>query len=474
MARVLLVNTNTERSPIPVPPVGLCLLAGALSEKFQVKVYDGLADKGEGLLRVVNDFSPDFIGLSIRNIDNLVFHNSRFYLEDVLRNFVQPLKNIPGTILIGGGSGFSVMPAELMDYFGFDYGLVGEAELSFPLLLSNLIEHKDISDIPGLILPGSKTVNAFTGSMRAGYMTPRFSRIFDFIDFEPYRQRGAYPIQTKRGCIHNCLYCTYPVVEGNTFRKRPAVETVDEIEDAQQHLGDILFEIVDSTFNDPCAHAELLCEEIIQRKLKVRLRTMGINPANASPRLFSLMHQAGFTQIDSTPDSASPTVLSNLKKNFTLQQLQDNARFLKESNLPVMWFFVFGGPGETEHTIAETFEFIDAYVCHDDMVHISTGLRIFPKTGLHEVAIREGIITPEASLLYPTFYVTRNMTAERLMEILRTYTATRFNCILSTESTPSPEMLQRAMEIRAREKLTEPMFRTLMRVRREELSGKNE
>jgi hypothetical protein len=108
------------------------------------------------------------------------------------------------------------------------------------------------------------------------------------------------------------------------------------------------------------------------------------------------------------------------------------------------------------------------------MVHISTGLRIFPQTGLNDVAISEGIIAPETLLLHPAFYVTPNITAERLMEILRTYTATRFNCILSTESTPSPEMLQRALEIRTREQLTEPMFRTLMRVRREELSGKNE
>ncbi|MBN1198902.1 MAG: hypothetical protein JXA23_06100, partial [Bacteroidales bacterium] len=78
MKKVLLVNTNTEKFPYPIPPLGLSLLASSLESWYEMKVYDGVFDEGKSLPDVVRSFQPDYIGFSIRNIDDVVADRTIF------------------------------------------------------------------------------------------------------------------------------------------------------------------------------------------------------------------------------------------------------------------------------------------------------------------------------------------------------------------------------------------------------------
>ena len=469
--KVLLVNTNAEKAPYPVPPIGLCLLASSIKQKYEVRVFDGLF-KGPGLLTgVVREFAPDYVGLGVRNVDNVVIDNSIYYLDAVKEDFVKPVRQATNAPLIVGGSGFSVFPFELVKQFGADYGIVGEAEEAFLKLLEALDRNEDVAGIPGVI-------SRKLGSHR--FTRPRldynladlpFSEIDKWVDFAPYVQRGAYGIQTKRGCGQQCIYCTYPCIEGTTYRLRGAQSIADEIEQASIRLENIMFEFVDSTFNDPPGHAEAICREIIKRKLDVRLRTMGINPAHASKELFDLMLRAGFSQIDCTPDSGSGAMLRNLKKNFSLADLEKTARLIREADIPTMWFFIFGGPGENEKTMDETFAFIDKWVNPSDMVYMMAGLRIYPNTELYRIAIREGVVREQDSLQKPVFYVSPLIGKKKIDSMMKQASASRYNCIPASESTPPPDMMKRALELRAKNRLDEPMLRTLLRIRKEMMGG---
>jgi radical SAM superfamily enzyme YgiQ (UPF0313 family) len=194
---------------------------------------------------------------------------------------------------------------------------------------------------------------------------------------------------------------------------------------------------------------------------------MGINPRNATPHLFGLMKEAGFTQIDATPDSASPVVISNLKKGFSLEQIRRMALLIREFDLPTMWFFLFGGPGETEETFRETIAFIDEYISPEDLVYLSAGMRIYPGTPLHRIALGEGIITREDPLFRPSpFYFSPLIGRKRLRELVLEVSASRLNCIPADMTGAPPEMVKEAIEVRTREGLNEPMFRTMLRLRR--------
>ncbi len=466
MKKVLLVNVNTEKAPYPVPPIGMCIIAQSIEDSYAVEVYDGMFDEGRSLQALVTRFQPDYIGCSIRNIDSMSIQTRDFFLDKVKEVFIEPLKKYSSAPIVLGGSGFSVYPYETLDYLDIDYGIIGEGEETFKELLLALENHTDLSLIRGAAcrnFPEELKLKKLTSPHpKAKY----HSGIFKYIDFTAYEERGAYSIQTKRGCAHKCIYCTYPVIEGKRFRSRTAVDIVDEIQSVYNKLGNICFEFVDSTFNDPKGHAEAICHEIIARNLKVRLRTMGINPDNTSEELFLLMKEAGFSQIDSTPDTASAVMLKNLGKNFTLVRLKEMAVQLMKVNIPTMWFFVFGGPGETYQTIDETFSFIEEFISEKDLVYIATSLRIYPNTKLYDIALEEKMITMEDNLLKPVFFENPQFPHEEISRYLREKIGKKHNILFTSDARPSPEMMQQAMQMRREQGMDEPMFRTLLRLRK--------
>ena len=152
-------------------------------------------------------------------------------------------------------------------------------------------------------------------------------------------------------------------------------------------------------------------------------------------------------------------------KNFTMDELIRTARLVREFNLPTMWFFIFGGPGETDASVRETMEFIDGHIGGKDMVHMTCGLRVYPGTELHRIAVGEGFVDRDDPLTNATFYVSPAIGRERLLESIENASRLRPNCVPVTETTPPPEMMREAMMMRGELKLTEPMFRTLLRLR---------
>jgi len=212
MKKVLLVNTNTEQSPYPVPPLGLCLIAGILEKNYDVRIYDGAFDAGKGLPDMIAEFGPDYIGVSIRNIDDMDLLDPTNYIDPIREKFIKPIRNAANVPLILGGSAFSIFPEYFMDYYNADYGIFGEAETAFPLLLQRLDAGGDMSDVPSVFSRDSKNHTLRAADFPMGEVP--FSNIDLRIDYTPYRARSSYPVQTKRGCSHRCIYCTYNCIEG--------------------------------------------------------------------------------------------------------------------------------------------------------------------------------------------------------------------------------------------------------------------
>jgi radical SAM superfamily enzyme YgiQ (UPF0313 family) len=470
--KVLLINSNTETAPYPVPPVGLCLVASSLRPHFDVRLYDGTFDSGKGLAQVIADMAPDYIGLGIRNIDDVVMENNVSYIETIKREFVDVIHRSSRAPLILGGAGYSLFSRPLLALFNADFGVVGEGETAFPALLAALESNRDPAHIPGAVCRTTGSEGRFSNRpYRQKQTDSLFSNIDSFVDFTPYTKKGSYPIQTKRGCIHRCLYCSYPLIEGTTYRLRSPKSVVDEIEDAVSRLGTVTFEIVDSTLNDPLEHALAICREIVSRDLRVRLRSMGVNPGSVTKELIYWMKKAGFVQIDCSADTASPTLLSSLRKGYNRKTLEQAAQLITEFDMPTMWFFIFGGPGETAQTIDESFDFVDRFVNPNDMVHITEGLRIYPKTGLHDTALKEGVIEATDPLLDSVFYVSPSIGKTALIDKVVDACRTRPNCVRAVDSTPDPAMIQQAIKLRQEHGLTEPMFRTFLRIRRSRMAG---
>ena len=151
--KVLLVATNTLMEPYPVYPLGLDYVAAAIAKQHQVHITDlNGADGYEGLKIAIREFTPDIIGLSLRNIDNTDTTDPRGFVGQY-RDIVDAIRSQSDARLILRGSGFTRFPAETLQALGADFGIVGEGERLAPLL-STIENNQDVDNLPDVIVFG--------------------------------------------------------------------------------------------------------------------------------------------------------------------------------------------------------------------------------------------------------------------------------------------------------------------------------
>ena len=402
--RVLLVYWNPSRELLPAPPIGLAYVATATRRAgHEVAFLDLVASQaplGDLRTRVI-DFRPDVVGISIRNIDNVVRQRPAWHLADAGR-MATVVREASDARIVLGGPAVSILGPAILAHVNADFAVIGEGEETFPRLLEALAAGGSVASLPGVCTRaagGPPAAPARLGTFGASGME-------DWIDWRPYAGAGAtWPIQTRRGCALGCTYCAYPAVEGRDQRRRAPADVVDEIERVRERARPRAFEFGDSTFNVPPRHAEALCEEIIRRRLRVSLTAMGINPLGASDKLFTSMRRAGFNSMMVTAEAASDTTLRALGKGFDAADVRRTAREVRASGIPSMWFFMLGGPGETRETVEETVSFVERHLDWPRCVTIfMTGVRVLPGTALAADAVRDGTLAADCDLARPTFY----------------------------------------------------------------------
>lgn len=405
--RVLLIYSNQTRDLILAPPIGLSYVATATRRAgHDVHFLDLLTANNPlaALHQALREFRPEVVGISVRNIDNVIYQRVRTHLHE-LSDFVDAIRRACGYAIpiVLGGPAISILGATALRHIDADYAVRGEGEVVFPALLEAIGRGRDPRGISGVHSHGNDV-----GTDSEPVRLPEFgaSGMHEWIDWPLYQRHGAtFAIQTKRGCPMPCNYCTYPDIEGKRVRRRTVQDVVDEVEAVQRRFQPRTFEFVDSTFNLPPQHALDLCEEIIRRGIKANFTAMGVNPRATSAEMFRLMHRAGFNSMMITPEAGNDTMLRNLDKGFGMDDVRRTARLARASGLRSTWFFMLGGPGETRATVNETMQFVEQELCYPGVLSVfMTGIRMLPGTGL----AREHAHA-DADLAQPVFYFSPNV-----------------------------------------------------------------
>jgi radical SAM superfamily enzyme YgiQ (UPF0313 family) len=402
----LLVNTNRETRPTTVFPLGMLRVAEACEAAGEAVAVADLAfvrSPRRALLKAVARHQPMAVGLSVRNIDNADADQKRYYLPAV-RELVDALRAAhPEVAILAGGSGVSLAPGLCREALGVDCVVAGPGERTVPGLLQAVRESRHAA-LPPIVhgTPGPCAPAAY------------FAR---WLNLRPYKRRGApLNIQSRRGCPYHCVYCNYSLIEGARRFEMDGVEPVIEALQTQVKATGIRdVEFVDSTFNSPPAYAIELCEALAKADLGLELQATGITPRYGSREMLEAMKAAGFRAITCSPDTASPATIESYGKGFVLADLENMARNTAELDLPVMWSFMFGGPGETEQTLRDTIHFIEEHIHPCDLVMLTTRMRIYPGTKLAAIARDEGSPTPVLDLKAPgQFYLSPDLDAGTL------------------------------------------------------------
>lgn len=391
--RILLISANRELFPEPVFPIGPVYVAHALQKSgAEVRIFDMRRHfHFLSLRREIASFRPHRIGISLRNVDNAAFPATRYYLPSY-KALVQAVRAFSDAPIILGGSAFSLFPEEISAYLGVDGGVKGEGEKA-----SELFQNLKEGEIVAAKLLNIDEVG-FPGNFKE--LFPGFRR---------YKTVG---IQTARGCPNQCIYCTYPSLEGRQRRERAPESIADEIIMLYKNLGTRNFYIVDSLFNADEDHMIRVLEMLIRLNLPIRFSCY-LQPKISNAGIFRLLKKAGCIAVDFGTDSCSPAMLASLRKPFTTDDILRVSLSCREAGIDFCHSLILGGPGETPESIIETIRMMDEIA--PKAVVAMAGVRIYPGTEMHRIAIEEGLCETGQSLLEPKFYFSQ-MGPQKLLE----------------------------------------------------------
>ncbi len=420
--KVLLINSNRKSDVLAAPPIGLCYVASATEQAgHDVRVVDLCFQRFpvQHLRKSIEDFAPDVVGISIRNIDNCNMLHPRSYLQEI-RSMINDIRKFTNACIVVGGSGASIYPKGVLGYLKANYIVVSEGEETFPRLLECLERGDSPGDLPGVgVMQGEEFILNPPALTSFDKTRPDVGR---WVDLTPYEAVGSsYTIQSRRGCRNKCIYCTYnQLLEGQAIRVRDPRDVVDEIEEVISKYHPRSIEFVDSVFNDPRDHCAEILEEIVRRSLKASFTAMGVSPKGLDAEFLRLMQAAGFNSFWITPESASSVMIRNYRKGFEMDDIVAAADAIRSTNFTVLWDFLIGGPGETNDTLEDTLDFITQNLVRDTRppyytINFFLGVRVYPGTRLWDVAMQEGFISRTSDPLQQLWYVSPSLDLDRAL-----------------------------------------------------------
>lgn len=405
--RILLISSNIAETPYAVYPLGMSMVAAALkAEGHEVTMFDFL-HRGKSLdavRSVVRESAPELVGISIRNVDNVNLMNEQRYIETV-RDIVRVLREETGAKIVLGGSGFSVMPQQVLEAAGADYGITGEGEVVFCRFAAGAAG-------------GQYPVERILGStpcLTGGQIPPAF--------YEPemmkfYLQSGHMAaIQTKRGCEHGCVYCTYPVLEGHRLRERDPAAVVDDMERLVSDYKAKYIFFTDSVFNDNQGRYRAIVNEMKRRGLQIPWSAFFKPGGDLDEKIVKLMCETGLKAAELGSDAPSDVTLRGIGKDFLFKDVSDCNSMFVDNGVATAHYFMFGCPGETQESVIEGVRNITGL--RKTAVFVFMGIRILPDTGLEKIAVRDGIIRQGQSLLDPVYYISPEVDRQWLESTLK-------------------------------------------------------
>jgi hypothetical protein len=396
---VALVNTNTIKPPIA--PIGVEYVAEALLAVGHTPFLLDLCFEEDWRGAVSSFFRATpcgLVGVTFRNTDDCSYSTRESFIP-FLAAVVGEIRRNTASLVVLGGSGFSVMPSSILENSGADAGVWGEGEFVFPQIATLLEKNRIWSHLPNLVVKRRGVWHETARSYGDLSVFPAPSR--RFVDNKRYFDEGGQAgFETKRGCTGLCMYCADPVAKGGVVRTRSARSVAGELRSLVDQGIDHLH-TCDSEFNIPAWHALDVCDAAKAAGLGEKTRWYAYcSPVPFGKELARAMRSAGCVGINFGVDSGDAGMLTRLRRMHTPEDIREAVHACKEIGIRVMADLLLGAPGETRESVTATVELMKRMEV--DVVGVGVGLRVYRGTELARIVQRNRMVD---NCVDPTFYL---------------------------------------------------------------------
>ncbi len=333
------------------PPLGLAY-AAAIAEKsgHQAIIIDANCRprlSPHEVLKQINQFKPDILGFMLTVY---MFRQTLVWIKSLKRQTSLPI--LVGNILL------ELYPREVMTHKEIDYGIIGTAQNTLPDLLLALNNKMDIGKIKGLCYKrGGEIFINEPDSLKEDFDTLPFPARHLLPNHKYYTivsKRKNFTIMiTSKGCLSKCGFCH---VKNIPYSARSPEGVAAEIEECSKKYGIREIEFFDPIFTIDKMRVINICKQIRRRKIDVSWACRArIDQMDAE--LLGEMKSAGCVRIYYGIECGNQSILNNVSKGITLDQIKRVINLTKKKGILTLGFFLLGAPGDTSNSIKETIDF---------------------------------------------------------------------------------------------------------------------
>jgi radical SAM superfamily enzyme YgiQ (UPF0313 family) len=363
------------------PPLSLTWVA-AIAEQagHEATIIDArtLQLSPDDVVDRLREWKPDIVG----------FMMTTYMFRETLE-WARHIKQALGVPILIGGYNLRVYPAESLMNDVVDFGCVNSALHSVPRLLDELAGDRRFDDVPGLVFKRNngqivQTPPSPEEEKFSDYPFPwRKGLPNDLYEEFPTERKNFTVMVTSKGCPKHCTFCE---AGGTPYNPRTVTQVVDEMEICYHQFGIREIDIFDYEFAINRQRTAAICDEILRRKLDI-LWACRARIDSVDEGLLRKMRAAGCGRIYYGIESGVQSVLDEMQKNITIDQIRETISLTKQLNIRSLGFILVGVPGETKATFRETVRF--AKSLHLDYVQFSK-LTAKPLTGMWHEMIKSG------------------------------------------------------------------------------------
>ena len=394
--KILLINPNRYKSP-PVPPIGLEYVASSLADKGHTVELVDLCFSGNASQEIdhaVRTFRPDIAGVTLRNVDTVLYHTNEFFLDEI-KAVVTRLKSEHGLKVMIGGAGVSADPEGILDYLNADIAVAGPAE-------------ETVHDVLDTIHGARDGKRVFRGRYTGRGSCPR--RTFR-VDYKKYAASGGViGFETHKGCSSSCVFC----LEANSrVSFKPVEHVIGEIKNFVDNGYDH-FHLCDSEFNENTDCSIQFCNALKKTGMKIRWAVY-MKPADFNKSLLRLMKETGVYLITLSMDSWKKCAL----------YWSDYEKFVfgaKSFGITVAVDFLAGFPYETDDNLLEHFDTLKRPL--PDSIGVNTYIRLYKKLQITRIIDQDKSLktylsgnTSGSNLICPVFF--NHVPTEKLSSLIK-------------------------------------------------------
>ena len=333
------------------PPIILAYVAAILEKAgHTVKVLDARALRltKEESLRQLREFGPEVLG----------FRAEAYYFFDALP-WIGYLKEQIKIPVFAGGVNFSLYPQETMMHKEIDFGVRGNGLFNMAQLLEAIENGASFSDIPDILYREGEQVIATEHGENTqpfdNYPMPARHLLLNERYYSFVSQKKNFSIMmTSIGCPAQCEFCSIP--RSMPFSQRSPEKVVEEMEMCYSEFGIREVDIFDACFFINKKRCLKIFELMKQRKITLDW-TCRSRIDSVDEELLRLAADAGCRQINYGIESSDPSILTQIRKFISQEQIERAIALTRKYSIRTMGFFMIGNEGETAESVRESITF---------------------------------------------------------------------------------------------------------------------